>query len=134
MGGGCDVYGGDMRVKVNALGKYTYPDLSIVCGEQIFEDAEVDTLVNPTVIIEVLSKSTEQYDRGKKFEHYRAMESLREYVLIAQDEPRVEKFVRMEDGTWSFTDVAGLDGTILLSSVGFELRLVDIYARVDFSA
>jgi Uma2 family endonuclease len=129
---GCSVYGSDMRVKVNALGKYTYPDLSIACGEQKFDDQQQDTLLNPTVIVEILSKSTEHYDRGKKFDHYRALESLREYLLVSQDEPLIQKFVRAEDETWIFSEASGLGEGIRLSSVGCELSLADIYVGIEF--
>ncbi|MDQ2809137.1 MAG: Uma2 family endonuclease, partial [Chloroflexota bacterium] len=90
----CEVYGSDLRVKVRAHGMYTYPDVTVVCGEPQLEDAHVDTLLNPTLIIEVLSPSTERYDRGAKFEYYRALPSLQEYLLIAQDQMLVEHFVR----------------------------------------
>src|SRR6476660_6052648 len=86
----CDVYMNDMRVKIAAMGKYTYPDIIVVCGEPRFADDYVDNLLNPTVLIEVLSPSTEAYDRGEKFEHYRAIDSLREYLLIAQDRYHID--------------------------------------------
>src|SRR5438105_11912 len=90
----CEGYGGDMRVKVSPTGMYTYPDVSVVCGEPHFDDAQLDTLTNPTVIIEVLSPSTELFDRGGKFAHYRTLQSLSDYVLVAQDKMQVEHFVR----------------------------------------
>src|SRR5436190_16681809 len=93
----CEVHGPDMRVKVSATGLYTYPDVAAVCGEPAFEDAHVDTLTNPQLIIEVLSDSTESYDRGKKFAHYRTIDSLREYVLVSQTECRIERFLRQDD-------------------------------------
>src|SRR5258708_7242017 len=85
----CEVHMNDMRVKVSPTGLYTYPDIVAVCGEALFEDAEIDTLVNPTVIVEVLSESTEAYDRGEKFAHYRRLETLREFVLVAPDKIRI---------------------------------------------
>ncbi len=93
----CKLYPGDMRVHIPATGLYTYPDVTVVCGTPQFDDKEFDTLLNPTVIIEVLSPSTEKYDRGKKFEHYRSIPSLREYVLIAQDEMRVQLYTLRND-------------------------------------
>jgi len=126
----CETYAGDMRVYMPAAGLYTYPDVTVVCGEPRFDDAELDTLLNPTLVIEVLSPTTEGYDRGKKFAHYRTLDSLREYVLIAQDEARVELFARQDDGHWLLSEAAGLDGTILLASIGCELRLADVYDRV----
>ena len=96
----CEVYPGDMRVKVSPTGLYTYPDVTVACGEPEFEDAEVDTLLNPRVIVEVLSPSTADYDRGRKFTHYRRLPSLREYVLISQECPLVEHYVRQGQDEW----------------------------------
>ncbi len=118
----CFVFGSDMRVKVSATGMYTYPDFSLGCDEAQIEDKEQDTLLNPTVIVEILSPSTERYDRGKKFQHYRALESLREYVLIAQDSPRIERYTRQADNQWLLADAVGLDATIALDSVGADAR------------
>src|SRR5215211_8263317 len=89
-----NVYPSDMRVKVSATGKYTYPDVVVACDEEQFDDEEKDTLLNPVVIFEVLSESTEAYDRGKKFEQYQQIESLTEYVLVAQEPHRIEQYVR----------------------------------------
>ena len=97
-GRSCRVYPSDLRVKVSETGLYTYPDVVIVCGEQQFDDEHRDTLLNPTLIVEVLSPSTEAYDRGEKFDHYSQLESLQEYVMIAQDRPRVERYVRAVPG------------------------------------
>src|SRR5258707_8863935 len=94
----CVVYNTDLRVKVEATGLLTYPDVSVVCGEQRFLDEEEDTLLNPVVVVEVLSDSTEAYDRGKKFEHYRQIPSCRGYLLVSQKEPRIEQFIRQPDG------------------------------------
>src|SRR5262249_14599376 len=118
----CEVLSSQMRVKVRAPVMYAYPDLSAVCGEARFEDAEEDTLLNPTVIVEVLSASTEAYDRGDKFAHYLHLESLQEFVMIAQDKVRVERYTRQE-GDWRFTVIEELDGTLALASVGCELPL-----------
>ncbi len=130
----CEAYISDMRVKVDPTGMYTYPDVVAVCGEPHFEDSRVDTLVNPTVIIEVLSPSTEAYDRGDKFAHYRRLESLTDYVLVAQDKLRVEHFVRVGDEgeQWMFTEISGLDGTLHLASIGCNVSLRDIYDKVEF--
>src|SRR5919108_290049 len=128
----CEAYINDMRVKVSQTGLYTYPDVAALCGEPQFEDAHLDTLLNPTVIVEVLSESTEGYDRGEKFAHYRRLESLREYVLIAQDKVRIERYVR--DGErWVLTEIDSLDDTLALASIGCELRLREVYERVDLS-
>lgn len=129
----CVVYPSDMRVKSARTGLYTYPDITIVCGDEEFEDDKEDTLLNPTVIIEVLSPSTEQYDRGRKFQHYRAIPSLREYVLISQDEYRVERFARQADNTWLLSEATGREGTLELTSVQCLLRLEEVYEKVDLT-
>lgn len=126
----CEVYPGDMRLHIPATGLYTYPDVTGVCGEPRFEDAELDTLLNPTLVIEILSPTTEGYDRGKKFAHYRTIESLREVVLISQEEPRVESFSHQADGHWVLSEAVRLDETVALASIGCELRLADVYERV----
>jgi Uma2 family endonuclease len=128
----CKVYASDMRVKVSATGLYTYPDLAIVCGEREFEDDRRDTLLNPQVIIEVLSPSTEAYDRGKKFGHYRRIESLAEYLLVAQDTPRVERYLRQPDGDWLLHEAARMEDTVSLPTIQCELRLADVYDGVEF--
>jgi Uma2 family endonuclease len=129
----CEVYPSDMRVKVAPTGLYTYPDVTVVCGEPSFEDEQHDTLLNPTVLIEVLAKSTENYDRGKKFEHYRQVNSLIEYVLVAQQEPHVEHYARQEDEGWLLTEVKGLDATLILPAIDCELQLAEVYHKVDFA-
>jgi Uma2 family endonuclease len=128
----CEVHGPEMRVKVLPTGLYTYPDVLAVCGEPEFEDAHMDTLVNPQLIIEVLSKSTESYDRGKKFAHYRAIASLREYILVSQTECRVERFLRQSDGQWLYTESVDPAGSIELASVACRLSLARVYHKVDF--
>jgi Uma2 family endonuclease len=125
----CETYPSDMRVKVSETGMYTYPDVVVACGEPAFEDASVDTLLNPTAIVEVVSPSTEAYDRGEKFAHYRRLASLREYVLVAQDRVRVEHYVRRGE-QWLLTELAGLDATLPLESLGCALALADVYERV----
>jgi Uma2 family endonuclease len=129
----CEVYASDMRVKVNPTGLYTYPDVVIVCEEPQFEDKEIDTLLNPTVIVEVLSKTTEGYDRGDKFEHYRSIESLSEVVLIAQDKHHVEHYRRQEGGQWVLTETNNLQDRIKLTSISCELALSDIYKKVSIA-
>jgi Uma2 family endonuclease len=130
----CETYASDMRVKVSVTGLYTYPDVVVVCGEAEFEDAHVDTLLNPTVIVEVLSPSTEAYDRGEKFAQFRNLRSLREYVVIAQDRPRIERFRRTEGQDWLFSAVDGLEAIAHLTSIGCDLALADVYERVQFPA
>jgi len=127
----CETYAADMRVKVDPM-HYTYPDIVVACGDIRFEDAEVDTLVTPTVIIEVLSPSTEVYDRGTKSARYRRMPSLREYVLIAQDRVYVEHLVRQDD-SWLLTETDDPGAVLSLPSIGCELRLADVYERVELA-
>jgi Uma2 family endonuclease len=128
----CIVYPSDMRVKTRSSVLYTYPDISVVCGESQFEDEFVDTLLNPTVLFEVLSPSTERYDRGKKFQHYRTLPSLQEYVLIAQDSYRIEHFTRQPNDEWLLADAASLDAAIQLPSIQCQLALADVYEKVTF--
>ena len=128
----CTTYDSDLRIKC-PTGLYTYPDASVICAELEFDDDQRDTVLNPTLLIEVLSKSTEAYDRGKKFDNYRSIPSLREYVLVSQDEPTIQRFLRNDDNTWTLTAVAGLDQTIPLRSIGIDLPLSEVYERVQFT-
>ncbi len=129
---GCDVFNSDMRVKVSPTGLYTYPDLVVVCGRPRFEDRELDTLLNPTVVVEILSKSTEAYDRGEKFAQYRTLETLTDYLLISQDRALVERFTRQESGLWLFSDSIGLDAVMPIESIQCQLPLAEVYDRVEF--
>lgn len=130
--GPCMVFGSDLRVKVPPTRLYTYPDVSIVCGKPQFEDRQQDTLVNPTVIFEILSRSTEGYDRGEKFENYRTLASLSDYVLVSQHRPLVEHFARQPDESWLLKSYAGLDAILPLPTIGCELPLADIYDKVEW--
>ncbi len=132
-GSRCEPFESDMRVLVPDCNRYFYPDLVVVCGEAQFEDAELDTLLNPTLIIETLSDSTERTDRRLKLDCYRTLPTLQTYVLIAQDEPRIETFTRQTDGTWRHEAVTGLDAVLSLPAIGCTLRLADVYARVEFA-
>lgn len=127
----CEPFVADMRVKVDTTGLYTYPDVIVVCGTPTFEDAEVDTLLNPTVLIEVLSPTTAAYDRAEKFAHYRRIPSLREYVLVSQDRPQVERFLRSGED-WILREFSGRAERFELPSIGVSLSLQDVYERVDF--
>lgn len=129
-GRSCEAYSNDMRVQVSAMGMYTYPDVVIVCGKPQFEDKHVDTLLNPTVIVEVLSPSTEAYDRGEKFAHYRRLGSLQEYILIDQTRMRVEQYTRQGE-QWLLTEFDQPDNVLALPSLGCEVPLHEIYARVQ---
>lgn len=128
----CTVHSNDLRIQVRAAGLFTYPDVIVICGEPRFLDKRNDTVTNPTLIIEVLSKSTESYDRGKKFQHYRTLETLQEYVLISQDSANIERFTRQPGGDWLLSAASGLDATVTLASVGCTLALADVYEKVDF--
>ncbi len=132
-GNPCAPYDSDLRVKC-PTGLYTYPDASVFCSELEFDDEQKDTVLNPTLLVEVLSKSTEAYDRGKKFDHYRTIPSLREYVLVSQEEPMIQRFLRNEDDTWTLSAVADLNQSVRLQSLGIELPLAEVYERVDFTA
>ena len=126
---GCDVYSNDMRVKVPATGLFTYPDVVVVCDHPMFDDSFEDTLINPDVIVEVLSKSTEAYDRGIKFQNYRTLRSLSEYVLVHQDTIHVELYSRQPDGSWRFTEFLRPQDEFELRSAGCRLKLEDIYEK-----
>jgi Uma2 family endonuclease len=126
----CKVYSSDMRVKITQTGLYTYPDIVALCGEAQFDDEQLDTLVNPTVIIEVLSKSTEGYDRGEKFAHYRKITSLVEYVLISQDKNRIENYRRQPDNQWLMSEVSQPQESLELLSIQSTLLMADVYDKV----
>jgi Uma2 family endonuclease len=128
----CQAYSSDLRLKVGDTGLYTYPDVSVVCGEPNLLDDTRDVLLNPTVIVEVLSPSTATYGRGEKAEYYRDLESLTDYVLIAQDKPWIEHYARQEGSGWFLTETTALDGEVALASIGCTLRLADVYDRVSF--
>jgi Uma2 family endonuclease len=130
--GPCEVLGPDMRVRVSATGLYTYPDLLVACEPLEFDDDQRDTLLNPRVIVEVLSRSTEAYDRGTKFAHYRSLPSLREYVLVSQDQPLVERYTRRPEGSWELREFRGLENEFDLTAVPFRAPLSVLYERVEF--
>lgn len=128
----CEPFATDLRVKVQANGLYTYPDLLVVCGEQLYEDDQLDTLLNPTLLIEVLSESTERYDRVKQFDLYQALPFLQEYVLVSQFEPRVEQFLRQPNDDWNLRITTDPTAFIALSSITCEVSFAEIYDRVEF--
>jgi len=128
----CRVYHGDMRVKVSPTGMYTYPDISALCDKPLLENFKgVDTLLNPSVIVEVLSPTTELYDRGDKFEHYRRIETLQEYVLVSQHRMRVEQFVR-DGANWRLSDLTDPQASLRLAPIGCQISLAEIYRGVEF--
>ena len=127
----CVVYVNDMRVKVSDTGLYTYPDVVVVCDEPRFDDNHFDTLLNPTVLVEVLSPSTENYDRNDKFLSYQILESLQEYILVSQNGVHVEQYIH-QDGKWILREFRSLDDVLQIASIECELALRAIYAKVKF--
>jgi Uma2 family endonuclease len=130
-GRSCEAHMVDLRVKVSPTGMYTYPDIVALCGEARLEDDHVDTLLNPTLIVEVLSDSTEAYDRGEKFAHYRRLDSLREYVLVSQDKIRIERF-RRDGDAWILSEVSDAEATLHLESIDCDVAIGAIYEKVEF--
>lgn len=133
-GGGCRVYTSDLRVLIPSTGLYAYPDLTVICGQPEYTDQVrgIKVARNPAVLFEVLSPSTESYDRGGKFFHYQQIESLREYVLVSTDRARVETFTRQEDRhRWLYTVTDGREGVAVLGSIGVDLPLAEIYDGVE---
>ncbi len=126
----CNVYSSDLRVRVDKTGLYTYPDVVVTCGDEIFSDDHNDILINPMVIVEVLSDSTEAYDRGERFKHYQQVESLIEYVLVAQDSCRVEQYIRQDNRTWLYSEAHNLEDIIKIQSIECQISLRDIYDKV----
>ena len=131
-GKGCEPFAQDTRVRIPETSLYTYPDVLVACPPLEYDDNLKDTLTNPVVIIEVLSPSTEAYDRGDKWAHYQRLTSLRDYVLVSQDRPRVEHYTRTSEGDWLFHIAEGLSASITLSSVDCTLLLSDLYERLTF--
>jgi len=132
-GSTCHTYSSDMRMKVHRTGLYTYPDILIVCGRPEVDREHGDILHNPQVIIEILSESTESYDRGKKFLHYRRIPSLKEYVLVSQNQKLIERFVRQLDDDWLLTTFDDPDGEFALSTVPVRVPMADVYRGVEFT-
>ena len=127
----CRVLPSDLRIFVPAADIFAYPDLTVVCGRPSFGPGTPDTLLNPKVIIEVPSPSTESHDRGKKFQHYRTIGSLDEYVLITQGTPRIEHFVRQANDLWLFSEAIGSEATLHLPTIDCALTLADVYQEVE---
>jgi len=131
-GSTCQVTTSDQRIRIPAVDLSTYPDISIICGEPQPDTADTQAIVNPRVIFEVLSKSTEGYDRGKKFDFYRELDSLQEFMLVSQEEPHVERNVRQPNGSWLLTVFKGMDSELVFSSLSISLPFAEIYDRVEF--
>jgi len=130
----CETYMNDMRVQTSPAGLYTFPDVVVVCGQPQFRDDHADTLLNPTVIVEVLSPTTEAFDRGEKFAQFRRLPSLTDYLLVSQTQPRAEHFARTPDGLWLLSEADGPQAQIALPSIGCTLLLSDLYNKVPFAA
>ncbi len=127
----CEVYMADMRVRATPTA-YVYPDVVVICGEPLFADEEFDILLNPTVIVEVLSPSTEARDRGDKLQYYGSLESVSDYLLIAQDKSRVDHYIKQSSSEWNLRVYSEFSDEIDLASIGCKLVLADIYAKVEF--
>ncbi len=129
----CEVHTSDLRIKIQASDRYVYPDASVVCGEPLFEDAGVDTLLNPTVVIEVLSDSTEAYDRGDKFGHYQRIPTVSDYVLVSQKSVRIEHFRREPGGKWLLS-IVGPGENLVLESIGVSIEVSRVYSKVPLAS
>jgi len=129
----CEVYSGDLRLRVTPAGLYTYPDVMVVCADVQFADDQKDTVLNPVVLIEVLSESTSDYDRGRKFEFYRTVPSLREYLTVAQDKPHIEHWTRQQEDSGSLVEFNNLSQAIRLASIECILPLREIYDKVEWA-
>jgi Uma2 family endonuclease len=127
----CRTYSSDTRIKVSRARFYTYPDLSVACGESVFDLRDKTALTNPTLIVEVLSPGTEDYDRGDKFNYYKKLDSLKEYVLVAQDRICVERFSRQESGRWKSAMVESIDDILELPAIGCRIAVRDVYDKVE---
>ena len=128
----CRVYPGDMRLKIRKTGLNTYPDVMVICGKREFSDDQQDTVLNPDVIIEVLSDSTESYDRGLKFENYRKLSSLKEYIMISQNKQKIEKYFKDENGNWILAESDEESPTITFDSIDCQLSHPEVYDKVGY--
>jgi Uma2 family endonuclease len=131
-GSPCRPYNSDQRIRIPSNSLATYPDVSVICGQLEPDRQDADAAINPRVLFEVLSPATEKYVRGKKFDFYRGLDSLQEYVLVSQEEPQVERFTRQEDGGWLLTVFKGLEAELDLSAIGCRLSLAEIYEDIAF--
>lgn len=130
---GCEIFDSDMRVEIPALAFAVYPDMSVVCGKPAFVDDGMDSITNPVVVVEALSPSTESNDRGFKFQHYREIPSLRDYILLSQHDIVIEQFSRAEDGKWVPRTYTRNDDLLVIGSIGVSIPIAEIYRRVEFS-
>jgi Uma2 family endonuclease len=132
LSGSCEVHGSDLKVYIDALTKSLYPDVTVICGAPEFGKNRKDLITNPSLLIEVLSESTEAFDRGDKFSFYRHIPSLREYVLVSQKKPMIESFFKTEGGFWKLNYAEGIDSEIHIESLGLSLPLAEVYRGVEW--
>jgi len=130
----CSVLSNEMKVRLPDSSKFFYPDVTVICDEPQFHDGRTDTILNPVLVIEVLSPSTEAFDRGAKVHAYQTIESLKEYVLVSQDSPAVERYVRNGDEGWQYKSVVGLESSLTLPSIECTLNMGAVYDKVDFNS
>ena len=133
LGDRCYVASSEQRVRVGGGNAYVYPDATVICDEPQFLDNQFDTLLNPTMLVEVLSPSTGNYDRGTKFELYREIDSLTDYLMLSQDEPRIDHYARVDENEWRLKAYRGLDAVAKIDSLSCALPLAEIYARIKFN-
>ena len=129
----CQAFSNDLKVRTSYTGLYAYPNLTVVCSEPIYHDEKRDIITNPVVIIEVLSPSTEAFDRGRKFAHYQNILSLLDYILIAQDQTWIDHYARQPNNRWLLTPVVGLESSLWIPSIECDLRLAEVYDRIVFA-
>ena len=131
-GSSCVARSSDIKIRTPDRGMFSYADLTVVCGQARFHDGTKDVLINPKVLVEILSPSSEAFDRGKKFAKYKLLESFTDYILIAQDEPQIDYFIKQPSGDWLQKSVSGMEAEISIASVDCTLRLSDVYSNVTF--
>jgi Uma2 family endonuclease len=128
----CEVYSSDMRLVVSDIGLYTYPDVVVVCGKPILAGTNFDILTNPALIVEVLSESTKDYDRGGKFHQYMRLPSLQEYLTVSQTERMIDQHIRQADNSWLIRELVPANGKVAIQCLGVELDFADVYERIEF--
>lgn len=133
-GNQCRVYSNDLKVRIGRAGNYYYPDLTVACGQLQYHDEHQDVVLNPSIVVEVLSPATEADDRGRKWIHYQQIESLTDYIMVSQSEPFIEHYSRQSDGGWRYESCSDLTGVVTIHSIGYELSLTDVYQNIDFAA
>ena len=130
--GPCQEFSSDAKIYVDRTGSYFYPVVVVVCGKPEVQDGKGDVLLNPVVVVEILSPSTESFDRGMKFLHYQRVPSLREYLIVSQDQPLVQRYVRHDDNSWLLNSFEGLEVTLELKSIPVSIPMADVYGRIEF--